>query len=253
MVQWTDEGILTGARLQGENHLLVSALTLHNGHHYGLLRLPRKPTSIPQMGTAAIFTWKARLQDQLGVFQIEPLDSGGARFLPFPEKLLALHSACTLTAQTLPERDPDPALYQQIKIFLTHLQETTWIESYILFELALLKSLGFALNLSSCAASGTKEDLIYVSPRSGRAVSRDAGAPYKDRLFPLPPFVKTKEAAKHPQEMLAGLDLTCYFFKKYVLDPYQKVFPLARSQLRVHVQERVTGYSAAYNDINEHN
>jgi DNA repair protein RecO (recombination protein O) len=184
-----------------------------------------------QLGNRLSVTWRARLSDHLGGFNVEMLEPHAARVLDDQVALAAIGSFTGL-AKHLPERDPHPQLYFGALEVLSTLDDAkAWPALLVRWEMLLLQELGFGLDLSECAATGTDVDLIYVSPKSGRAVSRDAGQPYCDRLLKLPRFLLEDDASPMPTDVLAGFTLTGHFFERDVLSPHGLTFPAARTRL----------------------
>jgi DNA repair protein RecO (recombination protein O) len=176
-------------------------------------------------------TWRARLPEQLGALAGELKVPLAARLMADPGRLAGLAAACALLETTLPERDPHPALYAELYAFLEQLvQAPAWLERYIRFELALLAELGFGLDLARCAVTGTSEDLVYVSPASGRAVSRNGAGEYADRLLALPPFLLGGAPADATQ-LATGLRLTGAFLRRHLFDASDRAMPEARDRL----------------------
>jgi DNA repair protein RecO (recombination protein O) len=232
-MQWDDEGIVLASRAHGERALVVQLLTREHGRHAGLLRGGQSPKTRAhwQIGNRLTVTWRARLAEHLGFITGEVMEAYAARLLDDPLRLAALASATALAASALPEREPHPRAYR----LLLHLIEALgaddrWAIAYVEWEIALLEELGFGLDLSSCAATGATEDLVYVSPRSGQAVSEAAGAPYREKLLPLPGFLRRVEARPEPQEVLDGLRLAGFFLEQRVFAPHQHKLPAARSR-----------------------
>jgi DNA repair protein RecO (recombination protein O) len=232
-MQRDDEGIVLASRAHGERALVVQLLTREHGRHAGLLRGGQSPKTRAhwQIGNRLTVTWRARLAEHLGFLTGEVMDAYAARLLDDPLRLAALASATALAASALPEREPHPRVYR----LLLHLIEALgaddrWAIAYVEWEIALLEELGFGLDLSSCAATGATEDLVYVSPRSGQAVSEAAGAPYREKLLPLPGFLRGAEARPEPQEVLDGLRLAGFFLEQRVFAPHQHKLPAARSR-----------------------
>jgi len=214
-MKWADSGIVLSTRPFGENSRIVSLLTSHHGRHLGLVKVPKTRSRLNlEAGTFVEATWNARLPEHLGQWGLEITAAMGARLLSQPLPLIALSSACSLTDQCLAERHPYPALYDLLKEFIENLvQHPDWRIPYINYELALLKNLGFGLDLSVCAATGQQHDLIYISPKTGRAVSRNAGEPYKAQLLPLPAYWIDEEAAP---DIRTSLTVTGYFLSQHL-------------------------------------
>lgn len=213
-MQWTSEGIILFTRPLGEKSHLASLLTPDCGRHMGVLR-----GAPPMIGTVCHYRWSARLPHDLGNWQLDPLMSVGARIMSDPHKLQALLSLCHLTHHHLAERHPYPILYATLLQVLSSLleeDEGTWKRSILTYYLCVLTELGFGLDLSQCAATGSKEDLIYISPKTGRAVSASAGAPYAHKLFPLLPVFLDPSAPCTSEELDRAFDIVQYFLKKRV-------------------------------------
>jgi DNA repair protein RecO (recombination protein O) len=232
-MDWSDEGIFLRAKPLGEANAVAELFTLGHGRHLGLVRGGRSRRIRPllQPGNLLRVTWRARLSEHLGGFNVELLEANAARILDDPAALEAVGALAGLT-RLLPERDPHPELYAATLDILHAFEDgTVWPTLFVRWELQLLGELGFGLDLSECAATGTDADLIYVSPRSGRAVSRDAGQPYCNRLLKLPAFLLDEAAPASEADILAGLALTGHFLERDVLEPHGLVLPQARERL----------------------
>ncbi|MBT5414921.1 MAG: DNA repair protein RecO, partial [Rhodospirillaceae bacterium] len=175
--------------------------------------------------------WRARLAEHLGTFVCEPAGSLAAALLDDALRLAALSSACAVAEAALPEREPHPAAYDGLGALLEALSGEVWAEAYIRWEIEMLRELGFGLDLSACAATGSTDDLAYVSPRSGRAVSLAAGEPYRARLLTLPGFLLGRARPEREAEIAAGLALTGHFLERHVFHPQNRGIPAARQRL----------------------
>jgi DNA repair protein RecO (recombination protein O) len=233
-MHWSDEGIVLGARKHGETGVILELMTREHGRHLGLVHGGRSKRlqAVLQPGNTVEVTWRARLDEHLGTYQVEPGDLRAARFLGSP---LALYGLSTLAAlaRCLPERDPHPALYETLTVLVGHLDDPDLAPAlFVRFELAILAEFGFGLDLTSCAATGARDDLTYVSPKSGRAVSATAGEPYKDRLLPLPGFLIGRTTANRPtsREVREGFTLTDYFLRQHVFEPRGQAPPEERAR-----------------------
>ncbi|MDB5556290.1 MAG: Recombination protein [Rhizobium sp.] len=221
-MEWRDEAVILGVRRHGETSVIAEVMTRDRGRHLGLVRNGRSRTMQPvlQPGNLVEVTWRARLDEHLGNFSTEPVSFRAATLM---EHAASLHGVQALAAllRLLPERDPHPHLFEMLNIVLDHLGEASGAgELYIRFELAVLNDLGFGLDLLQCAATGTREQLEFVSPKSGRAVSRDAGLPYRDKLFRLPEFLKEGSRESADRESLGeAFRLTQYFLNRHVYEP----------------------------------
>lgn len=192
-MQWSDEAIILSARNYGESALVVQLFSPTQGKHAGLIR-GRKHLNQVQSGNLVQVMWKARLTEHLGNFTLEMTRPYAALVMDNSAKLSALMTACSLIESSFPERAPHVEMYGALKHLLEALaQNENWQRAYVDFEHTPLNELGYGLDLSECAATGSTENLIYVSPKSGRAVSSQAGEPYKDKLLNLPTFLTNNE------------------------------------------------------------
>jgi DNA repair protein RecO (recombination protein O) len=214
-MKWSDEGIIISTRPFGENSRIISILTPNYGRHAGLIKIPKSRSRLSlEVGTFVDATWNARLSEHLGQWNFETIAAMGAKLLSLPLPLTVLSSACSLTDLCLVERHPYPRLYDLLKSFIEELIiSPNDLTPYVNYELALLKDLGFGLDLSVCAATGQKNDLIYISPKTGRAVSREAGEPYKEQLLPLPQYWIHENAQP---EIRTSLQVTGYFLTQHL-------------------------------------
>lgn len=222
-MEWRDEALIIGVRKHGETNVIVEAMTLSHGRHLGLVRGGRSRRMQPmlQPGNQVSLTWRARLDEHLGLYAVELTEPRAARLMA---SALALHGVNLLAAllRLLAERDPHPGLYEAASLIAEHLDDEKIAPALLVrFELGILAELGFGLDLSRCAATGTTDDLIYVSPKSGRAVSQRAGAPYQDRLLRLPGFLRSDASTEHPAPSDLGdaFELTGYFLGRDVFAP----------------------------------
>lgn len=215
-MEWQDTGTIISVRKHGENSTIVDVFTQTHGRHAGLVRggAGRKLAPILQPGTQVDVEWRARLEDHLGTYNIEPIQSR-ATILSNRLALSAMGSVCALVNFAFPERMSLPRLYGvTINLFDQMASGGAWLSDYALWEYAVLEELGYGLDLESCAATGVQQDLIYVSPKSGRAVSRQAGADWADRMLPLPRFLRAQTATKEAAEVLDALKTTGYFLER---------------------------------------
>ena len=232
-MDWSDEGIVLSTRALGEANAIVELLTRAHGRHLGLVRGGRSRRVRPtlQPGNVVSVTWRARLSEHLGSFTIELSEARAALILDDERALSALGSLASL-AKLLPERDSHPQLYLTALQILRGFDDAAlWPALLVHWEMMLLQDLGFGIDLSECAATGSETDLAYVSPRSGRAVSREAGAPYGGRLLSLPRFLVDDEARVAVADIEAGFALTGYFLERDVLEPHGMAMPQARERL----------------------
>jgi DNA repair protein RecO (recombination protein O) len=231
-MDWTDEGILLSLRPHGETGAVANLLTREHGRHAGLVHggSGKAARAALQTGNRLQVTWKARLSEHLGGFSWELAGAFGSAWLHDPLRLAGLSAACALAELCLPEREPHRATFDGLAAVIRGLNDDDWPSLYVQWELGLLGELGYSLDLSCCAASGVTEELSYVSPRSGRAVSRTAGAAYHDKLLPLPGFLLDASSGDR-HAVIDGLILTGHFLERHVLAPRGKRLPPARSRL----------------------
>jgi len=221
-MEWTDEGIVLGTRRHGEGNAIVELMTRGHGRHLGLVRggAGTRLRPVLQPGNRLRAVWRARLDEHLGNYSVEGIDLRAGHFLGAAHAVYAVTHLAALT-RLLPERDPHESVYEALDAIVARLDAPLDVaERMVRFELDLLAELGFGLDLYSCAATGATEDLAYVSPKSGRAVSRAAGEAWRDRLLHLPAFLR-EEAAPPPDAaaLAEGFALTGYFLSRHALEP----------------------------------
>ena len=247
-MDWRDEGALLSVRQHGETSVIVEVFTALHGRHFGVVRggVSRKVAPFLQPGAQLDVTWRARLDEHIGAFTVEPLRSRIAAVMADRLALGALGSITELLSFALPEREPHPALYARTVALLDALGTVPgWTADYLRWELALLDDLGFGLDLARCAATGTTEDLVYVSPRSGAAVSRAGAGDWAHRLLPLPP-VLGGAGTDRPGDLTRGLRTTGHFLERRLAEALgDRPLPVARARFASLVA-RVDG---AENDI----
>ena len=232
-MDWSDEGIILSAKPLGEANAVAELFTRAHGRHLGLVRGGRSRRMRPllQPGNLLRVTWRARLSEHLGGFNLELIEAHAARVLDDKRALAAIGSLSGL-ARLLPERDPHPELHvATLRVLRAFDDGGAWPPLLVRWELQLLQELGFGLDLNECAATGVDADLAYVSPRSGRAVSREAGQPYDAKLLKLPAFLRDDDAIAGEGDLLAGFALTGYFLERDMLAPHGLAMPQARERL----------------------
>ena len=236
-MEWSDDAIVLNLRAHGETSGILEALTRDHGRHLGLVRggSSSKGRAMLQPGNRVKLTWRARLSEHLGIFTVELAQARAADIFEQRAALSGLNALAAIAAAVLPEREPHEAAYEGADALLDAISAhdfADWAPLFVRWEIGLLNELGFGLDLARCAATGAADDLIYVSPRTGRAVSRGAGEPYRDRLLPLPPFLVGRQAGDAAaRDLLAGLQLTAHFLEQWVLMPHNKTIPEARTRL----------------------
>ena len=232
-MQWVDEAIVLGVRRHGEASAILEVMTREHGRHLGLVRRAAGMRLRPvlQPGNRVSVTWRARLDEHLGNYAVEGLDLAAAQFLDTAHALYGLAHMAAL-CRLLPERDPHPQIHATLEGVLDSLLDARLAgASMARFELQLLSELGFGLDLASCAATGATAELVYVSPKSGRAVSRVAGEPWRDKLMPLPAFLAEDGPAEPPSaaDLAGGFEVTGFFLLRHVLEPGGLALPDARA------------------------
>lgn len=233
-MEWTDEGTIIGLKAHGESAVIIEVMTRDHGRHLGLVRGGRSQKAQPalQPGNAVSLVWRARLDEHLGEYKVELLTSHAARLMEAPVALYGLGTLAGLL-RLLPERDPHPGLYEGLALLVAHLDEPELAPALVVrFELAMLTELGFGLDLTRCAATGSTDELSHVSPKSGKAVSRPAAQPYLDRLLALPAFLAEGQGARvSPADVLAGFALTGFFLRRHIWEPRGLREPPERGRL----------------------
>ena len=220
-MQWTDEGVVLGVKRHGETSGILEMLTRAHGRHLGLVRggFSSRLKPILQPGNSVSATWRARLDEHLGTYTVEPVRLRAASFFASPHAVYGVTHLAALM-RLLPERDPHEGLYDALSEILGRLDDAGAAAPMVVrFELQLLAELGFGLDLTQCAATGAQEELDYVSPKSGRAVSRAAGSPYAERMLRLPAFLREQEASPQGRDLADGFALTGFFLTRHVLEP----------------------------------
>ena len=222
-MEWRDEGIIIGTRKLGETSVIAELMTRNHGRHFGLVRGGRsqRQSAVLQPGNSVDAVWRARLDEQLGAYVIEPGTARAGRIMASAPALLAITWLGALL-RCLPEREPHAGLFEALLLVADHLDAPAIAPALMVrFELEVLAGLGFSLDLSQCAATGVREDLPFVSPKSGRAVSRAAGEPYRDRLLALPAFLRRQSDPASPDfhDVSAGFALTGHFLARDIFEP----------------------------------
>jgi DNA repair protein RecO (recombination protein O) len=230
-MQWDGEGLIIGVRRQGESSVIAEVMVEGRGRHMGLIRGGRssKYAAALQAGNSVQLTWRARLEEHLGTFALEVTDARAANLIADRTRLYAAQLLCD-HLRLLPERDPHDRLLGMTIRLLDHTVPADMGVELARFELTLLDELGFGLDLKSCAVTGVTVGLSHVSPKSGRAVSLAAAAPYLDKLFPLPSFL-ISDAPPAPGDIAAAFALTGYFLDRHVWSARQIDQPSTRELL----------------------
>jgi DNA repair protein RecO (recombination protein O) len=231
-MQWTDEGIVLGVKRHGETSVILELMTHERGRHLGLVRGGggTRLRGVLQPGNSLRATWRARLDEHLGYYAVEGINLRTAGFLG---AAYAVHGVTHLSAlcRLLAEREPHVRMHAALETILDNLGDPLVAATLIArFELSFLAELGFGLDLSSCAATGQTADLIYVSPRSGRAVSRTAGEDYRDKLMRLPGFLRAEDAHASAADLADAFTLTGFFLDRHGFAPRGLALPDARAR-----------------------
>lgn len=231
-MEFEDDAFVLSARAHGEAGAIVEMLTSLHGrwaaHVAGGASRRMKP--VLQPGSRVVVRYRARTSEQLGSASLEAVSQEGPSALfDDPASLAGLSAAAAVAGGALPEREPHPGAFLALEALIGALQlSDIWPAVFVRFEAGLLEELGFGLDLSRCAATGSTDDLVYVSPKTGRAVSRAAGEPFKDRLLTLPPFMLSSQTGLRMGDVGAGLDLTGHFLEQFVFAPLNRPLPPAR-------------------------
>jgi DNA repair protein RecO (recombination protein O) len=230
-MQWIDEGIVLGVKRHGETSVILELMTLERGRHLGLVRggVGTRLRGVLQPGNSLRATWRARLDEHLGNYAVESVNLRAARFLSAAH---AVHGVTHLAAlcRLLAEREAHAAIYGALEDLLDQLDDPFVVAPQIArFELAFLAELGFGLDLDSCAATGATTELIYVSPRSGRAVSRAAGEAYRDKLLTLPAFLHDDAVVASSADLADAFALSGFFLDRHAFAPRGLAMPEARA------------------------
>ena len=249
-MEWTDDAIVLSARKHGESAAIVSLLTRGHGRHVGLVRggAGRRWRGVLQPGNEVGARWRARLAEHLGAFTLEAGRARAATIIDDAERLAGLTAACATADAVLPEREPHAVLYEGFLALLDAIEGSpAWAAVYVRWEVELLKELGFGLDLGACALTGSREDLAYVSPRTGRAVSEAAAAPYREKLLKLPPFLLGAQSGADAADIADGLALTGSFLERYLFPRERGKVPAARTRLVERIARSATR-SSGIND-----
>jgi DNA repair protein RecO (recombination protein O) len=220
-MQWTDEGIVIGVKRHGEANAILELMTREHGRHLGLVRggYGSRLKPVLQAGNTLSASWRARLDEHLGNYTVEPLRQRASDFFGASHAIYGVSHLAALM-RLLPERDPHADLYSVFEEVLDRLEDPALAAPLVVrFELLLLAELGFGLDLEQCASTGARGNLIYVSPKSGRAVSREAGEPWADKMLRLPAFLRDRDAQPAGPDLADGFALTGYFLTRHVLEP----------------------------------
>ncbi|WP_293907090.1 DNA repair protein RecO [Phenylobacterium sp.] len=239
-MEFEDDAYVLAARAHGETGAIVDLLTARHGRYAAHVAggASRRMKPFLQAGARVLVRYRARVSDQLGSAALEPVGEGPSALFDDPLALAGIAAAAAVAAGALPEREPHPGAFLAFEALTEAFAHTDiWPAVFVRFEAGLLTDLGFGFDLSKCAATGAVDDLIYVSPRTGRAVSRAAGEPYKDRLLALPAFLLSAQGRLASGDIGAGLALTAHFLEAYIFNPLNRPLPPARLWLLDRLRE----------------
>ena len=230
-MDFIDEAFVLSARAHGDTGAVVELLTAEHGRRAAYVEggASRRMRPFLQAGARVQAEYRARTSDHLGSARLEPVGEGPSALFDDPLALTGLSAAAAVAQGALPEREPHPGAFLAFEALMgAFALPQVWPAVFVRFEAGLLEDLGFGLDLSRCASTGSTDDLVWVSPRTGRAVSADAGAPYADKLLALPPFMLGAQAGLGPGDVKAGFDLTGHFLEQFVFHPLNRPLPPAR-------------------------
>jgi len=239
-MDFTDDAYVLSARAHGDTGAVVDLLTESHGRRAAYVAggASRRMKPFLQPGARVVADYRARTSEHLGSARLEPVGEGPAALFDDPLALTGLAAAAAVAQGALPEREPHPGAFHAFEALMAAFAiPEVWPAVFVRFEAGLLEDLGFGLDLSRCAATGSVDDLVWVSPRTGRAVSRGAGAPYADKLLPLPPFLLGAQAGLAEGDVGAGLDLTGHFLEQFVFHPLDRPLPPARTWMIGRLRE----------------
>lgn len=243
-MEWTDDGIVLGVRRHGEGSVIAELLTRTHGRHLGLVRggTSARMRPVLQPGNTVRAVWRARLDEHLGNYAIEALTLRAAKVLTASHAVYGVTHLASL-ARLLPERDPHENIFDMVEGALDDFDDARHAAVQLArFELTILAELGFGLDLSACAATGATEELVYVSPKSGNAVSRSAGEPWQDKLLRLPSFlrddIEVAAGSLTDDDLRDGFQLTGTFLLRHVLEPRGQMHSDARAGFIAAVMRR---------------
>jgi DNA repair protein RecO (recombination protein O) len=245
-MEWQSEGAVLSMRPHGESAAIIDVFTALHGRHAGVVRggASRRMAAHLQAGAQVAVVWRARLGDHMGGFTVEPI-AARAAILGDPLALAGLNAVCALLRVSLAEKQPVGRFWGQTIALLDAMEagRPDWPADYLRWERDLLDVLGFGLDLGACALTGARDDLAYVSPRTGRAVARGAAGVWADRLLPLPPVLLGQGAASLT-ELCQGMQTTGHFLLRG-LEPVLggQPLPVARTRLLARLERAASQIS----------
>lgn len=248
-MKWNDTALVLSLRKFSERDAILAVLTQDHGVWRAMVKgaLSRHQRAAHEPGNLLLVHWNARLAEHMGNFTCEMLEQNAARLMQHKVALTVLQSATALVEGCFEERDPHPALFSALRGLIQEIRDGAPREAalahYLHFESRLLAEAGYGLDLSCCAATGQRHDLIYISPNSGRAVCREAGAPYHARMLPLPRLLREVDFAPEPAEILDALKVNSYFLRERIYAPVGRKLPDARQQLEAIMEQGIHAHT----------
>lgn len=239
-MEWSEDGLVLAVRQHGESSAIITLLTHDHGRHAGLVRggASSRVRGVYQPGNLVSAVWRGRLTEHLGNFHCELVRGYAGPLLEDPFRLMVLMAICAIAESGIPEREPHPEVFNGALSLLVQLNEgeataprSACLAEYVRWELTLLRELGYGLDLSCCAVTGESDNLAYVSPKSGRAVSAAGAGPWRERLLVLPAFLLQDDGETSDQAIRQGLALTGWFLERYVYAPQGHAVPASRLRL----------------------
>lgn len=236
-MKFNDEGYIINIKKHGESSAILTVLTRQNGKVVGFVKngLTKKNLGVYQLGNFVAIEAYARVDENMLSLKVELIAPTAVNFISDAAKLETLASFCGLCNACMPEQMPLERLFYYVDSFFNLILEDNWITHYSYFEFYLLDFLGIALDLSECSATGTTENLKYVSPKTGKAVCAEAGEPYKNRLFSFPQFILDQNYAPTARELRDLLEMTAFFLNKNFFQTHGLKFPPNRANLLLNL------------------
>ncbi len=237
---WKDQGIVLSVRPHGENGAVVALLTEQHGRHLGYVRGAHSSRirGLLQVGNLVSAAWSSRVSDSMGTFELEMQEALAASVMDDSLRLGALLSACALCDAALPERESHCGLFYGMVALLQTLETESWAATYVMWEIAFLRELGFGIDLTRCVAGGDAQTLTHISPKSGRAVSAKAAEPYLDKLLLLPHFLRPARGGGDDADVLTGLQMTAYFLEHWAFVHHTQGLPEPRTRFQERFARR---------------
>jgi DNA repair protein RecO (recombination protein O) len=237
-LQWRENGIVLSSKPFAESSRIVTIFNRTIGKTAGLIKGIKMSV---QLGDISDVFWRGRTAEQLGTFKIENIFSPFTYVFNHSMGICAIESACFLCFKGLPEKAPHPALFDSLKTLLLSISQENWLVNYVFFEIKFLSEVGLGLDFSKCAVTGKTDDLFYISPRTGCAVTKEAGEKYRDRLFILPKFLISNCDYLSNHDVFSALSITGHFLRMYLCGINVGRLPLSRDYLMSELMEKSKG------------